>query len=244
MELKKRKSLILHFDSLDIIDELNKEQIADLFIAIRDYNLWKDIKLEWLMKAVFIPLKNQFDRDIEKYVKKCEVNAINWSKWGRPKETQDNPVGLIGKSNNPNKAYNKNDSNNKSNNNSITVKPKVFTEESFEYIISKRFLDYHLEDQTPSILYIVTNKWKYEILNKWADEIRKLKDIDNYSETQIKYIIDFTLQDDFWKNQILSIEKFRKKKDGVTYFVKMIDKAKENSNNIKSAKPQNLKSEF
>tara|TARA_R110000764_G_C11012290_1_gene383401 strand:+ start:860 stop:979 length:120 start_codon:yes stop_codon:yes gene_type:complete len=39
MELKKRKSLILHFDSLDIIDELNKEQIADLFIAIRDYNL-------------------------------------------------------------------------------------------------------------------------------------------------------------------------------------------------------------
>ncbi len=41
MELKKRKSLILHFDSLDIIDELNKEQIGDLFIAIRDYNLWK-----------------------------------------------------------------------------------------------------------------------------------------------------------------------------------------------------------
>ena len=140
MELKKRKSLILHFDSLDIIDELNKEQIADLFIAIRDYNLWKDIQLEWLMKAVFIPLKNQFDRDIEKYVKKCEVNAINWSKWGRPKETQENPVALVGKNNNPNKAYNKNDNNSNSNNNNnkesnivvsseITV-PKVTTLES------------------------------------------------------------------------------------------------------------------
>lgn len=60
-----RKSLILHFDSLDVIDELSNEQIAQLFKAIRDYNLWKEIKLDWLMKAVFIPFKNQFDRDLD-----------------------------------------------------------------------------------------------------------------------------------------------------------------------------------
>ncbi len=130
MELKKRKSLILHFDSLDIIDELNKDQIADLFIAIRDYNLWKDIKLEGLMKAVFIPLKNQFDRDIDKYIKKCEVNAINGSKWGRPKETQENPVALVGKNNNPYKAYNKNKNNSKSNkdNKEINISKDITTE--------------------------------------------------------------------------------------------------------------------
>jgi hypothetical protein len=29
------------------------------------------------MKAVFIPFKNQFDRDLEKYKRKCEVNAKN-----------------------------------------------------------------------------------------------------------------------------------------------------------------------
>jgi hypothetical protein len=36
--MENRKSLILHFDSLDVLDELNEEQIAKLFIAIRDYN--------------------------------------------------------------------------------------------------------------------------------------------------------------------------------------------------------------
>jgi hypothetical protein len=34
-----RKSLILHFDSLEVLNELSKEQIADLFLAIKDYNL-------------------------------------------------------------------------------------------------------------------------------------------------------------------------------------------------------------
>ena len=37
--MENRKSLILHFDSLDVLEELSKEQIAELFIAIRDYNL-------------------------------------------------------------------------------------------------------------------------------------------------------------------------------------------------------------
>lgn len=37
--MEDRKSLILHFDSLDVIDELSNEQIAQLFKAIRDYNL-------------------------------------------------------------------------------------------------------------------------------------------------------------------------------------------------------------
>jgi hypothetical protein len=37
--MENRKSLILHFDSLDVLDELSEKQTADLFIAIRDYNL-------------------------------------------------------------------------------------------------------------------------------------------------------------------------------------------------------------
>jgi hypothetical protein len=34
-----RKSFILHLDSLDVLDELSKEEIADLFIAMKNYNL-------------------------------------------------------------------------------------------------------------------------------------------------------------------------------------------------------------
>ena len=119
---------------------------------------------------------------------------------------------------------------------------QVFQEDSFEYIISKRFLDFHKQEQTPSILYLINSKWEQDILNKWSDEVRKLKEIDKYTETQIKYIIDFTLQDDFWKNQIQSIDKFRKKKDWISYFIKMIDKAKENQKSVTQI--VNLKSEF
>ena len=37
--MENRKSFILHYDSLDVIDELSNDQIAQLFKAIRDYNL-------------------------------------------------------------------------------------------------------------------------------------------------------------------------------------------------------------
>jgi hypothetical protein len=37
--MENRKSLILHFDSLDVIDELSDKQNSDLIKAIRDYNL-------------------------------------------------------------------------------------------------------------------------------------------------------------------------------------------------------------
>ena len=108
---------------------------------------------------------------------------------------------------------------------------KIFDAESFEYKVSKWFLDYHLQEQTASILVLVREKWEDYIINKWSDEVRKLKEIDNFTEKQIQFIIDFTLKDDFWKYQILSIWKFRKKKDWISYFVKMIDKAKENKRN-------------
>ncbi|MCP4523128.1 MAG: hypothetical protein GY828_02815 [Candidatus Gracilibacteria bacterium] len=119
---------------------------------------------------------------------------------------------------------------------------QVFQGDSFEYIISKEFLDFHKQEQTPSVLYLISSKGEQDILEKWSDEIRKLKEIDKYTETQIKYIINFTIQDDFWKNQIQSIEKFRKKKDGISFFVKMIDKAKESQK--QTIQPVNLKSEF
>lgn len=77
--MEKRKSFILHFDSLDVLDELSEKQISDLFLAIRDYNSWKDTKLDWLMKAIFIPFKNQFDRDLEN--SKIWEYHWNWKWW-------------------------------------------------------------------------------------------------------------------------------------------------------------------
>ena len=128
--MEKRKSFILHFDSLEVLNELSKEQIADLFIAIKDYNLWKEVKLDWLMKAVFVPFKNQFDRDLKKYNKKCEVNAENIKKrWN--KEDTKNTNGINGKKIIPKDTYNKND--NKKDKDKVKDKEKRNTETYGEF---------------------------------------------------------------------------------------------------------------
>lgn len=114
-----RKSFILHMDSLTVVKELTVEQKAELFQAIIDYQNGDEICLSGLMKAVFIPFKNQFDRDAEKYELIVERNKINGSKGGRsknptePKETQNNPVGFLETQPNPNQADNKNKNDNK-----------------------------------------------------------------------------------------------------------------------------------
>ena len=133
--MENRKSLILHYDSLDVLDELSNDQIANLFIAIRDYNKWNEIKLDWLMKAIFIPFKNQFDRDLEKYENICIRNSLNWAKWWRPKESKETQSVIW----EPKKAYNDNDSDNKNNKkkekkiNKIEIIKNISLEEMLEH---------------------------------------------------------------------------------------------------------------
>jgi transposase len=106
-----KTGFILHLDSLSVLDELTNEQAGILFKAIRDYNLGKEPELDFAMRMAFIPFKNQFERDLEKYNNTCERNRNNGSKGGRPKkanETQETQV-VFEK---PKKADNKNDNKN------------------------------------------------------------------------------------------------------------------------------------
>jgi len=104
-----RKSFILHMDSLTVVEELTIEQKAELFQAIIDYQNGKEIVLSGLMKAIFIPFKNQFERDNDKYSAIVERNKANGAKGGRgknpkkPKETQKNPLGYLKTHKNPKK---------------------------------------------------------------------------------------------------------------------------------------------
>ena len=92
-----KKSFILHLDSLDVLDELSPEQVKELMIAIRNYNKGFEPELSGLMKAIFIPFKNQFIRDNESYQNIVNRNKSNGSKGGRPKTQQnpENPVGFL-----------------------------------------------------------------------------------------------------------------------------------------------------
>jgi len=110
-----RPSIILHLDSLDVLDKLNDQECAELFGAIRDYNKGLELNLSSLVDIVFTQFKNQFDRDTQKYENICERNRLNGLKGGRPKtqktqsvnlETQRNPENLKNKSNNKNNSNN------------------------------------------------------------------------------------------------------------------------------------------
>jgi phage replication O-like protein O len=50
-------------------------------------------------------------------------------------------------------------------------------------------------------------------LNGWADEFRKLCEIDKRSKEQIKNVIDFATSDSFWQTNILSAKTLREKFD-------------------------------
>lgn len=89
--MSKRKSFIIHHDSLDVIDKLTDEQAGKLLKAIKSYQLGEEYELDLMTDLVFTPFKAQFKRDDEKYQKIVERNKNNGLKGGRPK-TQDNPT--------------------------------------------------------------------------------------------------------------------------------------------------------
>lgn len=113
-----RKSFIIHIDSLEVLNELSDEQAGQLFKAISDYQKTGKNNLKGVMSAVFIPFKNQFDRDNQKYESICERNKINGLKGGRPKpkRTQKTQVVISETQNNPKEPDNKNKNDSKNDN--------------------------------------------------------------------------------------------------------------------------------
>ncbi len=62
-----KKSFILYNDSLSIFKELTNEQAGILIKAIIDYNNDIEPELDFGLKMAFLPFKNQFVRDSEKW---------------------------------------------------------------------------------------------------------------------------------------------------------------------------------
>jgi len=118
---KKRKSFIVHHDSLNVLDDLTDDQAGLLFKAIKAYHLGNDIKLDSLTNIAMSPFRNQFERDAEKYEKLCEKNRLI-------AESRYNTKSTTGKSGNQpspqptkstdNDSKSKSDSNNDSDSNS------------------------------------------------------------------------------------------------------------------------------
>lgn len=130
---KERKSFLLHFDSLGILDQLTNDQCGKLFIACRDFNLGKELKLDETLGLVFFPFKAQFLRDQEKYQIVVDRNKSNGSKGGRPPNPVEpkKPSGLIDNPSEPKKADSVNGSDSDSGNDSDNDKDSKVTNERF-----------------------------------------------------------------------------------------------------------------
>lgn len=85
---KEQKGFIVYGDIQDVLKELDDDQVAQLFRGMVDYFVsGKDPKFTGILKFVFIPIKQQMDRNAEKYEKRCEKNRENVKKrWERTKE--------------------------------------------------------------------------------------------------------------------------------------------------------------
>ena len=87
--MKERKSFLVYGDIKAVVDELTDEQVAQLFRGMLAYFAdGTEPDFSGILKFVFIPIKQQMDRDAEKYEKKCERNRKNIEKrWSREKDT-------------------------------------------------------------------------------------------------------------------------------------------------------------
>jgi hypothetical protein len=163
-----KTGFILHLDSLSVLDELTNEQAGILFKAIRDYNSGKEPELDFAMRMAFIPFKNQFERDLEKYNSTCERNRNNGSKGGRPKkptETQKTQV-VFEK---PKKADNKNDSD---------KDKEIYIPEFSE------FLKYAIEKEPKVDKQAVKHKYESWLVSGWCTNVKgKEHKIKNWKST-------------------------------------------------------------
>ena len=76
-----KKGVILYFDQYQIIKGLSQSDKGTLLDAIFEYSINdNEIELSPVLEMAFSFIKNQIDRDKEKYLLKCEKNSSNGKK--------------------------------------------------------------------------------------------------------------------------------------------------------------------
>jgi hypothetical protein len=200
----KKKSFLLHIDSLDILDDLTNGQAGVLFKAIKAHQNNEEFDLDSIVKIAFSPFKNQFARDDEKYTKTCERRAIAGSKGGKQKvanasNSKQNVANVADSvSKNKNKSDSKSDSDNKSKD-IVTTKKHSFSD-----------VDYQCAEWLYSLVINVAPKSKKPNLEIWANTIRLMRESDNLTHQDISDVFTWANRDPFWSTNILSVAKLRK----------------------------------
>lgn len=200
----KKKSFVIHIDSLNILDDLTNDQAGILFKAIKAYQNDQKIELDTLTKIAFSPFKSQFKRDNEKYKDVCKQRAIAGSKGGKQKVVNANNC----KQTVANLADNKSD--NKSDSENVFIKPSV--KDVYTYMLSRnvdnlseaeKFIDFY---QSKDWLIGTSNmkSWKPAV-NNWLKNLKQQQSISEQPTNRLN-----SLFNQLEENRVLSISAFPK----------------------------------
>lgn len=205
---KKKKSFLLHIDSLDILDDLEDQQVSNLFRAIKAFHKGEDFEIDNITRVAFIPFKNQFIRDDEKYIETCKRRAEAGSKGGQAKvanaSKSKQKQANLADSDNKNKKDNKNKSDSDSKNKDPVANAPKYSQD-----------DYDCAVWILSLIRQLNPKFKEPNLKIWADDIRKIVNIDKRTYQEISDLFMWVNRDDFWSSNILSPAKLRKQWDKI-----------------------------
>jgi hypothetical protein len=94
----RKKSFILYADLIHTVRKLPPDKAGELFMCVLKYVNSEDVHIDDLLVDIaFEPIRQQLDRDMERYEQFCNKQSINGKRGGRPKnptlsdETQKNP---------------------------------------------------------------------------------------------------------------------------------------------------------
>lgn len=162
--INKRKSFIIHKDSLHILKDMTNEQAGIFIKAIDFYQQNGHLPdLDFGLKMAIAPFINQFERDEENYKKTCEARREAGSIGGKQKvaNASKSKQKVANLADNKNKNKNKNDNESKNKNDSIIETIDIY------------------QELTEGLRFILEAKLNRTIKTKgWKEEIRKLIEID------------------------------------------------------------------
>ena len=88
--MDKKNSFLLYTEQKEVIDELNNEEAGELIKAIYAYAAGEEVNLRKDLHLVFIPIRQQIDRNNAKYDDFKKKQSENGKKGGRPATNDKN----------------------------------------------------------------------------------------------------------------------------------------------------------
>lgn len=234
LPFKKQMSCKMVYVALSIISkkQKNSEKIEAYKFMIAKYGSMSEKSVQRYLPELenlgIISIEPQ-DRESNGKFKKCKIwlrdtvfaaGHMEDSSWTDGGQMEDTESDINNKDNKPIKT----------NKDIITAKAeKKFSDDDLKF--AKKFFEAVREN------FLFTQKKTEadipEILENWADEFRKLREIDELSEKGIEYLLNWLFEDTsqdaiFWRKQIRTPAKLRKKnKEGSQYWRVLVLKIKE-----------------